>query len=124
MEITLNNETYSLNLGYRFSLALDKVYTIKQDIGSGQNVEFGVGVQFLHSYLSMGNFDAVVKFYTCGLNHLKQRPSDDTIIEYIEERAADIGIDALADECIQGLQDAGFYKQLFATIEETKKQKK
>ena len=124
MEITINNETYSLNLGYRFSLALDKVYTIKQDIGSGQNVEFGVGVQFLHSYLMMGNFDAVVKFYTCGLNYLKKRPSDDLIIEYVEERAAEIGIDAMADECIQGLKDAGFYKQLFATIEETKKKQK
>jgi len=124
MEITINNETYALNLGYRFSLALDKIYTIKQDIGSGQNVEFGVGVQFLHSYLSMGNFDAVVKFHICGLKHIKKRPSDDLIIQYVEDRAAEIGIDALANECIEGLKDSGFYKQMIDNIEETVKEKK
>lgn len=117
MNIEINENTYELNLGYRFSNALDKVYTVKQDIGGGQKVEFGVGINFIYSYLSMANFDAVIQFYKAGLTHVKPRPNDNAIIDAVEELAAEHGIKQVADWCIEGLRDSGFYKQILTQIE-------
>lgn len=120
MNIEIKGETYELKLGYKFSHALDKIYTVKQDIGGGQNVEFGVGVTFLYSYLSMANFDAIVRFYTEGLNYLKKRPANDDIIEAIEDLASEKGLQAVADECVEGLRESGFYNHVLEAEKEKK----
>ncbi|AMQ66685.1 tail chaperone protein [Bacillus phage Mgbh1] len=118
MNIEINGTTYELRLGFRFSKALDKVYKMEQDVGGGQKVEIGMGVTLLYSYLSMGNFEAVVNFYTAGLLHHKKRPTEDEIIEAVENIAAEKGITEVAEECIEGLRESGFYRQLLTQIEE------
>lgn len=121
MNIEIKGETYELKLGYKFSNALDKTYTIKQDLGDGHNVELGVGVSFLYSYLSMANFEAVINFYNEGLNYLKKRPTKDDVIEAVEELAAEVGLQAVSEDCIEGLRESGFYTHVVETKSKAKK---
>lgn len=123
MNIEVKGSTYELNLGFRFSNALDKVYKMNQDIGGGQTMEIGAGVMFLYSYLQMYQFDAIVNFYKAGLVHHKKRPSEDDLIEAIEEMAKEDGLQPVAEEAIEGLREAGFYRHLFENEEEAPKKK-
>lgn len=118
MNIEIKGTSYELNLGFRFSQYLDKIYTMKQDIGNGQTIEIGVGVQMMYSYMQSYSFDAIMNFYFAGLKHHKKKPAEDDVIDAVEQLAAEKGLDGIASEAEEALRETGFYTHLFEQMDE------
>lgn len=120
MEIKLKNNTYELDLGIGFALALDKKYFVKQNTGTTEDLEFGVGVQMLYSKLSAVSIGALIEFFQVGLTDVKTVTySKKDLQKAVEEKAVELkGFANLADECIKELQNVGLYNHIFEIEEE------
>lgn len=102
MNLTINGKEYELKFGISFINAIDNMYT--QDM---KGIQFGMGLEMVNTYLSLGRPTAVMNVIKAGASHLNSKPSTADIESYLEELA---------------MSDDGEYEQLFDDINEAMKQ--
>lgn len=123
MEITLKDNTYELDLGIGFALALDKQYKMKQSILE-IDLEFGVGVAMLVSKLEGNSIDGILEFFEKGLKDVKTVSySQKDLQKAVEKKAIEAkGFANLAEECIEAIQQVGLYNHIFEGSEELREE--
>lgn len=115
MNITINKNTYELDLGIGFALNLDSKFKFKQKIMNDLDAEFGLGVQILFGQLTAVSIQAIVDFFKAGLIDVQTKKySEKDLNKAIQELAKEAGgFQALANECIEALQNVGLYNHIF-----------
>lgn len=83
-------------------------------------MEFGLGVRMVIPKLEMGDVDAIINVIRHGLYKYKEKPSEEEMIEAIEQIAieSEDGFDGVADLLLDGLKDSGFYRKIFKEMDQ------
>src|SRR5699024_12344226 len=80
MKLTINDKEYELKFGLSFINAIDNIYTQKMN-----GVEFGMGLEMLNTYMSLGRPTALFNVIKAGTSHLDSKPSNNDIESYLED---------------------------------------
>jgi|SRR5690625_3302404 len=105
MILTIGDREYELDFGLDFIATLDKFYTAKEG-----GLEFGVGVDMAISYMKMENPTVLVSLIKAGTSHLKSKPSNEDINEFLTELAKSDKLSDLYKEFEESMEVAPFLK--------------
>ena len=118
MELDINGKKYELRYGLSFINALDNLYT--QDMNG---VEFGMGIEMLNAYLDLGRPTALFNAIKAGTSHLKSKPSNDGIENFLEDIAMsdDDKYEKLFDQLKEEIEQAPFLKRALQNMKNAEK---
>lgn len=108
MELTINDKNYELKFGLSFINTLDNIYT-----QTAEGMTFGIGIEMLQAYLSMGRPTALANAIKAATSHLNSKPSNNDLEAYLETLAEkdEKEFDKLFDEIEESMQTAPFLKR-------------
>lgn len=119
--ITINDKEYELDYGIRFSKELSKMYYMEKAV-EGNTIKFGLGVRMVIGYLENADADAISNVIKAALTKHKTKPSEDDILDTVDELAQENGgFDGVAENILDALRESGFYKKIFTEMDEEKK---
>lgn len=113
MEIQIGEKKYELEFGLGFIGKMDEFYSVK-----AQGIPLGVGVETAISHLGTRNPTILVKIIKAATDHLKSKPSNAGIDEYITSQAADGKLEELFKNIMESMEESVFLK---AKMQEFKK---
>src|SRR5690625_4351127 len=118
MELDINGKKYELRYGLRSINALDNLYT--QDMNG---VEFGMGMEMLNAYLDLGRTTALLNAIKGGTSHLKSKPSNDDIENFLEDIAMsdEDKYEKLFDQLKEEIEQAPFLKRALQNMKNAEK---
>lgn len=118
MELTINDKKYELKFGLSFINTIDNIYTQKMN-----GVEFGMGLEMLNTYMSLGRPTALFNVIKAGTSHLDSKPSNNDIESYLED-LADSNVDEyenMFDEVSEAMKQAPFLRRTMKNLENAQK---
>ena len=122
--ININEKEYALDYGIRFSRALSKVYYMEKAV-EGNSIKFGLGVRMAIGYLENADADAIFNVVKAALSKHKRLPSDEDIMDALDDIASeDGGFDGISEGILNALRDSGFYKKIFKEMDEEQEKAK
>lgn len=115
MLIKIEKKEYQCRFGIKFNTTLDNVYS--QSMQNG--VTFGTGIEMAVSYLQNENVTAVQNVLMASLSHLKTKPSNEDLEDYIEEKVVELGengVKKLCDEIVGEMTESPLISAKVKTI--------
>ncbi|MBN6206386.1 hypothetical protein JYK21_07965 [Ralstonia pickettii] len=106
MEVEISGKKYELTFGLKFIRKMDEFYSVK-----AQGIPLGVGVETAITHLGTKNPTILVDIVKAATDHLKTKPSNDGIDEFIETQAAEGKLEELFKNITEAMEDSGFLKE-------------
>ena len=113
MNLTIGGKEYELAFGMKFINALDNIYT-----QSLEGMTFGMGVETLITYLNMQNPTSLYNGIKAATAHLKSKPSNEDIEEYITELAEKDKLEEMYNDFFGALEKAPLVRKKVKTVKE------
>ncbi|MEF3330558.1 tail assembly chaperone [Oceanobacillus oncorhynchi] len=105
MEIQIGEKKYELAFGLGFIRKMDEFHTVK-----AQGIPLGVGVETAITHLGTRNPVILVDIIKAATDHLKSKPSNSGIDEYIEGQAAEGKLEELFKIITEAMEESVFLK--------------
>lgn len=117
MDLTINNKEYTLRFGTKFINSLDNMYS-----QSMNGVEFGMGMELMHSYMGIRRPTALMNVIKAGLSHLNTVPSNEDLEVHLEGLYEEGKEEALFKELEKAMEQAPFLKRKMKELKQQSQQ--
>lgn len=112
MEITIDKKVYELEFGLEYIATLDKIY--EQDM---QGMKLGFGVQTSIPLIKLQNPTVLVSVIKASTNHLKTKPSNKGINDFLTELAVEDKLEDFFAEIEDNMRIAPFLKSQMKSVD-------